>query len=193
MKKLFIKILQKEIWEIIPWLTIHGQAAPYGVLNERAIRASAGIMLIVGMLTFFVVYSTKNFSLLYPTLWVFWLQFFITVFFGTKYAPFSFLGRLLVRKQQPDYVWAVQKRFAWLLWLIMASTMAIVTLGFGITGTLPFVICSLCLSFMWLESAAGICVWCKIYGFLLKKWIISEPTHRPACPGWACSIHLRGK
>lgn len=191
MKKIFKNILNTEIWEIIPGLTIHGQPAPYGVLNERAIRASAGIMLVVGMLTFFAVLSSKNFSLLYPTLWVFWLQFFITVFFGTKYAPFSVLGRTLVRKQQPDYVWAVQKRFAWFLWLIMATTMAIVTLGFGVTGTLPFIICGTCLTFMWLESAAGICVWCKIYGFLLAKWIIAKPVHRPACPGWACSINLK--
>lgn len=191
MKKILKIILKKEIWEIIPGLMIHGQPAPYWVINERAVRASAGMMLVIGMITIFAVYSTKNFALLNPTLWVFWLQFFITVFFGTKYAPFSVLGRVLVRKQQPDYVWAVQKRFAWLLWLIMASAMAIVTLGFGVTGTIPFLICGTCLTFMWLESAAGICVWCKIYGFLLKKWIIAQPTHRPACPGGACSINLQ--
>jgi len=191
MKNLFVKILRKEIGEVIPGLTIYGQPAPYGVLNERAIRASAGIMLMIGIFTFFAVYSTKDFTLLYPTLWLFWLQFFITVFFGTKYAPFSFLGRLLVHRQQPDYVWAVQKRFAWLLWLIMASTMALVTLGFGMTGTVPFIICAICLTFMWLESAAGICVWCKIYNFLLKKWVITQPEYKPACPGGACSIPLK--
>lgn len=191
MKKIFKHILNTEIWEVIPGLMIYGQPAPYGVLNERAIRASAGIMLVIGMLTFFAVYSTKNFSLLYPTLAIFWLQFFTAVFFGIKYAPFSILGRLLVRKQQPDYVWAVQKRFAWFLWLIMATAMAIVTLGFWITGTIPFIICAICLTFMWLESAAGICVWCKIYWFLLSKWIIAKPVHRPACPGGACSINLK--
>jgi len=190
MKKIFQNILSTEIWEIIPELKIHGQPAPYSVLNERAIRASAGIMLVVGMLTFFAVYSSKDFALLYPTLWIFWLQFFITVFFGTRYAPFSALGRFLVRKQRPDYVWAIQKRFSWLLGLIMASAMAVVTLGFGITGTIPFIICWTCLTLMWLESAAGICIWCKIYGFLLDKWIISKPEYKPACPGWTCSINF---
>lgn len=191
MKKIFKKILAFEIWEVIPWLKIYGNPAPYWVLNEREIRAAAGIMLVIGMITFFAVYSTKDFSLLYPTLWVFWLQFFITVFFWTRYAPFSVLGRLLVRKQQPDYVWAVQKRFAWLLWLIMASSMVIVTLGFGITGSVPFIICGICLTFMWLESAAGICIGCKIYWFLLNKWYIAQPIHRPACPGGSCSINLQ--
>jgi len=74
---------------------IHGQPAPYGVLNERAIRASAGIMLVIGMLTFFAVYSTKNFSLLYPTLWVFWLQFFITVFFWDKICSIFYFRELI--------------------------------------------------------------------------------------------------
>jgi len=181
-------MLNKEIGEVIPNLEIHWVKAPYGVLNERAIRASAGIMFVVWMITFFIVFSTKDFSLLYPTVIVFWVQFFITVFFGTKFAPFSILGRLLVKKQQPDYVGAIQKRFAWALWLMMASIMLIVTAWFWFTGAVPMSICFVCLSFMWLESAAGICVGCKIYGYLLKKWLIKKPTYRPACPGGACSI-----
>jgi len=35
---------KKEIGQIIPGLEIAGKPAPYGVLNERAIRATAGIM-----------------------------------------------------------------------------------------------------------------------------------------------------
>lgn len=191
MKNIIKKILHKEIGQIIPGLEIHGSPAPYGVINERAIRATAGIMLIVGMITFFIVFSTKNFSLLLPTVIVFWIQFFITVFFWPKYAPFSVLGRLLVSKQKPDYVWAVQKRFAWALGLLMASTMLFVTMVLWISGVLPMAICMTCLSLMWFESAAGICVWCKIYIFLLKKELIQTPIHRPACPGGACSISLK--
>lgn len=190
MKKIFSNILKKEIGQIIPNLEIAGVPAPYGVINERAIRATAGIMLVIWMITFFFVFSTKNFNLLYPTVIFFWIQFFVTVFFWPKYAPFSILWRALVSKQKPEYVGAIQKRFAWTLGLIMTTSMLIITFGFGISWAFPMAICMICLTFMWLESAAGICVWCKIYGYLLAKKYIAEPVYRPACPGWACSINF---
>ena len=193
MKKILKKILSKEIGQVIPDLQINGVPAPYGVVNERAVRATAGIMLIIGMITFFLVFSTKNFNYLYPTVFAFWIQFFITVFFGPKYAPFSFLGRLLVRKQKPEYVGAIQKRFAWGIGLVMATIMLLVTMGLGIYGTIPMALCMVCLAFMWLESAAGICVGCKIYGFLMEKWFITKPVYRPACPGGACTLHFGKK
>lgn len=124
------KIIWKDIGNIIPNLEIEWEKIKYWVLNERAIRASAWVMFLIWILTFFYVFTTKNFLGLYPTLIAFWLQFFITVFFGTKYAPFSIIGRNLVKKQKPEYVWAIQKRFAWFLWLIMATIMFIVTLWF---------------------------------------------------------------
>ncbi len=186
-------LFKKEIWQVIPDLKIHWKPAPYGVINERAIRATAWIMFTLGLITFFIVFSTKNFTLLYPTLAAFWIQFFITVFFWPQYAPFSIIGRWIVSKQQPEYVWAIQKRFAWGIGLVMATTMFLVTAVWGITGMIPMSICLVCLSFMWLESAAGICVWCKIYGWLLSKGYIQTPEHKPACPGWACSLDFSQK
>ena len=89
---------------IIPGLQIDGVDAPYPVFNERAIRATAGSMMLVGFITFVVVYTTKNYLYLYPTVGLFWLQFAISILWGTKYAPFSALGTLLVSKQKPEYV-----------------------------------------------------------------------------------------
>ncbi len=37
---------------VIPGLMIHGKPAPYPVLNERAIRAGAGIVFAFGMFSF---------------------------------------------------------------------------------------------------------------------------------------------
>jgi hypothetical protein len=71
---------------------------------------------------------------------------------------------------------------------LMATAMLIVTVWFGIKWYAPFAICMTCLFFMWMESALGICVGCKIYYWLIKLGILKEPEHRPACPGWACSI-----
>jgi hypothetical protein len=39
----------------------------------------------------------------------------------------SILGSFMVKKQKPDYVGAIQKRFAWLIGLLMATAMLIVT------------------------------------------------------------------
>lgn len=184
-------ILQKEIWEIIPNLEIHWEKAPYWVLNERAIRATAWIMMLIWVITFFLVFTTKNFNYLYPTVIAFWIQFFVSVFFGPKYAPFSIIWKFLVKNQRPEYVWAIQKRFAWAIWLFMASLMLILTAIFSITWIIPIIICFICLAFMWLESAVWICVWCKIYYFLVDKNIIKKPEYRPACPGWVCSINKK--
>lgn len=163
------KFLQKEIGEIIPNLEIHWEKAPYWVLNERAIRATAWIMFLVWIITFYVVFMTKNFNYLYPTLIAFWLQFFISIFFWPKYAPFSIIWKFLVKNQRPEYVGAIQKKFAWGIGLCLATIMMILTIGFQVTGIIPFSICFICLAFMWLESAIGICVWCKIYYFLVNK------------------------
>lgn len=176
------------LWKIIPWLTIHWKPAPYPVLNERAIRATAWLMMLIGFITFVIVFTTKNYDYLYPTVILFFLQFAITIFHGTDYAPFSFFWRLMVHNQKPEYVWAIQKRFAWSIWLAMATAMLIITAWFGITGTVPFAICMICLFFMWMESALWICVGCKIYNWLMHLGRIPTPEHKPACPWWACAI-----
>lgn len=180
-------------WTTIPWLHIQGKPAPYPVLNERAIRATAGIMMLVWVVTFVIVFTTKEYTYLYPTLAAFWLQFFISVVWGPKRAPFSMLWRRVVRSQHPEYVGAIQKRFARWLGLAMATAMAIVTLGFGMTWPVPFAICMTCLFFMRMESALGICVGCKIYYGLIKLWWIPSPEHKPTCPWWACAVDFTKK
>lgn len=181
-------MFKKDFGEQIPGLQIDGKSAPYGVLNERAVRATAWIMFAVWLFTMLTTYYTKDFTLLtFVVIW-FFLDFFVKVFFGPKYSPLSTVWKFLVRKQKPEYVWAIQKRFAWTLGLIMSGTVIIITLIFWIQWILPLTLCSICLGLMWLETSVWICIWCKIYGFLLKKWIIPEPEHRPACPGWVCSL-----
>ncbi len=44
-------MIKKHIWHIIPDLQIHGAPAPYPVLNERAIRATAWLMFAIGIST----------------------------------------------------------------------------------------------------------------------------------------------
>ncbi len=160
----------------------------FGVVNEREVRAAAGIMFLLGILTFLTVLFTRDFTLLYVLVPLFWLDFLLKTVWQPKYSLFGFLGGRLVSGQRPEYVGAIQKRFAWGIGLILASIMLVFAIGFGVRGVLPLTICTVCLFFMWMEAALGICVGCKIYKFLLEKKILPEPKVLPTCPGGACSL-----
>lgn len=47
--------------KVIPGLMVHGKPAPYPVLNERAIRAGAGIVFAAGFFSFFQALYLGNF------------------------------------------------------------------------------------------------------------------------------------
>jgi hypothetical protein len=77
--------------------------------------------------------------------------------------------------QPPEWVSAKPKRFAWTLGLGMALAMTVIT-NIGIRGYLPRTICLICLTLMWMESALGLCLGCKVYGLLLRRgWIGADP------------------
>ena len=102
-------MFKKEIWEIIPNLKINWKLAPYGVLNENAIRRNALIIFILGLLTFFYTFITKDFfyfNILVPFLF---LDFFIKISIWPKYSFFSKISNFLVKNKKKEYVWAKQK------------------------------------------------------------------------------------
>jgi hypothetical protein len=181
-------MLKKEIWEIIPWLEINGKPALYPVLNERAVRVTAGIMFAIWFFTLLTTLHTKDYFLMHSVVVWFFIDFGIKVFWWPKYSPLSCIARWLVRKQTPEYVWAIQKRFAWAIGLAMSGLVAILTIGFGIYGYFILTLCILCLAFMCLESSVWYCVWCTIYALLLKKWILKTPENKPKCAGDACEM-----
>lgn len=174
--------------KIIPGLMIDGKPAPYPVINERAVRATAGIMFLIGISAFFTVFYTKNYQVISIIVPLFWLEFFLKVVFSPRLSLFGILGRWMVRKQKPEYVGVIQKRFAWTLGLILATAMAVVSLGFEIRGVVPMAICLTCLTFMYLETAFGICVGCKIYQALKARGFLKSHDVQPACPGGACAL-----
>ncbi len=174
--------------QIIPNLTIHGEPAPYPVVNERGIRATAGLMFVVGFSTFWYIFLTKDYTPMPYVVGLFWLEFFLKTVFAPKWSIFGLLGDFITKHQRPEYVGAIQKRFAWALGLAMATAMLIFAVFLEIRGWAPFAICVTCLFFMWLETSCGICVGCKIYNWLLQKGVIPQPEVKPACPGGVCSI-----
>jgi hypothetical protein len=173
---------------VIPGLTINGQPAPYPVLNERAVRAGAGILFVLGFFAFMQAFYLREFLFIEVFVVLFFIDFLLKVVVGTKFSPISFVANLIVANQTPEYVGAIQKRFAWSIGLVLAGTMMILMFGFGVQGWPNLLICGVCLTFMFFETAFGICIGCKIYAGLLALGVMKEPVHRPACPGNVCSI-----
>jgi Domain of unknown function (DUF4395) len=174
--------------KVIPGLMVHGKPAPYPVLNERAIRAGAGIVFAAGFFSFFQALYLGNFFFLKLLVPFLFFDFLMKVVVGIRFSPMSQLANWIVRAQQSEWVGAVQKRFAWSIGLVLSGTMMLLLYVFEVRGWPNLTICSICLTFMFMESAFGICVGCKIYNWLMKKGIIETPEYKPACPGNVCSI-----
>ncbi|MDH5532985.1 MAG: DUF4395 domain-containing protein [Candidatus Pacebacteria bacterium] len=184
MNKLFVP--NEEFGQIIPDLKINGKDAPYPVVNDRAVRATAGIMLFIGVFTFFYTFSTWDFTMLKFVLPTFFLDFLLKVSRGPKYSIYGFLSRPLISNQKPEYCGAIQKRFAWSIGLSVSSIMILLIFVLKMETIVPLLICALCLFMMWLESTMGICVGCYIYNGLIKAGIVKRPKFHPACPGGVC-------
>lgn len=185
--------MSKPYGEIIPDLVIDDRPAHYPVVNERSVRAAAGIMFLVGSAVVAYILITRDFLPFYVYISVMWVEFFLKVAFAPKYSIFGTLGNFFVRNLPPEYVGAVQKRFAWTLGLTLLTVIAALLLVFHIRGLPPLVLFGVCLYFMWMQAALGVCIGCTIYKALLERDIIKNPEERPACPGGACDIEEEGK
>jgi len=141
---------------------------PIAVLNEREIRASAGILFLFIFIGLMLIIFKNDFLLVKYTVTIFLTDFLIRVFINPKYAPSLIIGRMIVRNQTPEYVGARQKRFAWIIGLFLSATMftflVIVNAYSPITGFG----CLFCLIFLFFESAFGICIGCKFYSLIYK-------------------------
>lgn len=154
------------------------------VLNEREIRASAGILFLATFLSLMFIIFRGNFVPLKYTLLVFLGDFLIRVLFNPKFAPTLVLARLIVRNQKPEYVGAPQKRFAWIIGVVLASTMFIFFIVLNSYCYLTGIICLICLIFLFFESAFGICLGCMFYPLFFKK-------KTKYCPGDVCEVKKR--
>src|SRR4030095_13418573 len=95
------------------------------VLNEREIRAAAGILFLATFISAMFVVFKNNFLPIKYILTVFLADFIIRVFINPKFSPTLIIGRLIVSNQTPEYVGAQQKKFAWVIGVILSATMFI--------------------------------------------------------------------
>ncbi len=149
------------------------------VLNERAVRASAGILFFLAIIAFMNAWLTGNFQPTRVFVVGFLIDFTLRIFVNPRYAPSLILGQWVVRKQQPDYVGAPQKRFAWAIGFVLVLTMLYLVVLNNVIGPINLIVCSLCLILLFFETAFGICIGCKVYNLFNKE-------KAQLCPGAVC-------
>lgn len=151
------------------------------VLNEREIRAAAGILFLIMFISIQVVLFNGNFLLLKYAITIFLTDIAIRVFVNPKFSPSLIIGRLIVRNQVPEYVGAQQKKFAWIIGVVLATTMFILLVVVNSFSPITVTICLICLIFLFFETAFGICLGCKFYSMLYKE-------KAQYCPGEVCDV-----
>jgi len=149
------------------------------VLNEREIRASAGILFLLLFISLMMILFKGNFLLIKYGITLFLTDFIIRVFINPKFSPTLIIGRLIVGNQTPEYVWSAPKKFAWIIGLVLASTMFILMVVVNSYSPITGIICLICLIFLFFESVFGICLGCMFYPLFFKE----KPQ---LCPGEVC-------
>lgn len=154
------------------------------VLNEREIRAAAGILFLMMFIAILNVIYTGNFLLLKYAVILFLTDILIRVFINPRFSPTLIIGRLIVRNQVPEYVGAQQKKFAWIIGVILALTMFVLLVVVNSQSPITGLICFICLIFLFFESAFGLCLGCKLYSLFYKE-------KAQYCPGEVCELKDR--
>jgi hypothetical protein len=154
------------------------------VLNEREIRASAGILFLATFMSLMLIIFKNNFLPIKYIITLFLTDFIIRVFVSPRFSPTLVIGRLIVRNQVPEYVGAQQKRFAWIIGAALSAIMFVFMVILNSYSPITGIICLTCLVFLFFESAFGICLGCKFYSLFHKE-------KAQYCPGEVCDVRSK--
>src|SRR5438045_9764513 len=94
------------------------------------------------------VLFTNNFLPIKYVLTAFLTDFIIRVFINPKFSPTLIIGRLIVSNQVPEYVGAQQKKFAWIIGILLSATMFILMVLIKSYSPITGIICLICLVFL---------------------------------------------
>ncbi|MDH6532850.1 hypothetical protein M2119_001087 [Aurantimicrobium minutum] len=150
------------------------------VFNEREVRASAGILFIIGFSAYLIAWTTGIMQPLRAFGMLFMIDMVIRLFLTPRYSPTLAVARMIVRNQRPEFVGAPQKRFAWGLGLGIALPTCLALGVFNAPNAVALVMCGICMAVLFLETAFGICVGCE----LQKRFSRTAPQY---CPGDSCN------
>jgi hypothetical protein len=151
------------------------------VLNEREIRAAAGILFFATFLSLMFILFKGNFVPIKYIITFFFADFLIRVFINPAFSPTLIFARLIVRNQTPEYVGAAQKKFAWIIGVVLSATMFFFFIIVNAYSAITGIICLFCLIFLFFESVFGICLGCKLYPLFFKNKV-------QYCPGEVCDV-----
>lgn len=163
----------------------------YKVLDERVMRGASGVLLFVAIIASINGFILKNFSVIPYFTGAIMLNFFIGVFINPKFSLAYIISKLIVGKQSPLLIGAIQKRFAWSLGFSMVTVTFILSILLQGNPNLfgpVCMLCIICIALLYLESAFGVCVGCKLYFLAIKLKLLKEPKIRPNCSGDSCKI-----
>jgi hypothetical protein len=200
-------------WRKIKWVSQKWDK--YGFVNETEVRIATWIALVLGLISFSLVMLKWEFHITLFTVWAIWLDFILKIFIWPEFSIFWSIIRPFIKNKEKLWVWAVQKRFAWTIWLILSTFVmfCLLILGWYILWESPTIIwiiktinlniinntlfvtpmnpavlaCVLCIIFMWFETVVWFCVWCAMYKSLVSYWIIKRYKWQN-CINWACEI-----
>ena len=153
------------------------------VLNEREARAAAGILFAIGILSLMNAVALGHVIVTKFFISFFTFDFFMRVL-QPRYSPSLLLGRFFVQNQRPEYVGAIQKRFAWAIGLMLAIPMFYLLVIDFQPNPIKVLVCMVCLLLLFLESAFSICIGCKLFELFKKDPV----TH---CPGGVCEMRVK--
>ena len=154
------------------------------VLNEREIRASAGILFLGMFISLMLILFKGNFLVIKYFIILFLIDMLIRVFVNPKFSPFLIIGRIIVSKQVPEYVGAPQKKFAWKIGILLASLMFTLLVVLNSYSIITGLGCLICLIFLFFESAFGICLGCLIFPLFYKD-------KAKYCAGEVCEVRVK--
>ncbi len=200
-------------WTKVKWLSQKWDK--YGFVNETEIRIATGLALVLWVFSFVIVLFKWNFEVALYSVWILRLDFVLKTIFWAKFSILWIIVRPFIKSKEKLWVWAVQKRFAWSIGLVLSSFVmycilllweyvhvdapavlqAIQTLWINIsqnalivTPMNPAILaCVLCIIFMWFEAVVWYCVWCAIYKKLVEKGIMKEHIWQN-CVNGACEM-----
>ncbi len=154
------------------------------VLNEREIRAAAGILFLATFISLMFILFKENFVPIKYVVTLFLTDFIIRVFINPGFSPTLIIARLIVRNQTPEYVAAAQKKFAWIIGVVLSAIMFFFFIIVNAYSPITGIICLICLVFLFFETAFGICLGCLFYPLFFKD-------KAQYCPGEVCDVKQR--
>ncbi len=154
------------------------------VLNEREVRAAAGLYFSPLFISLMMALFKEDLTMVKYVITFFLTDFIVRIFINPKYSPSLILARLIVGRQNPEYVGAPQKKFAWWIGFVLAVLMFVHIVILNAYSEISGISCLLCLIFLFFESSFGICIGCKIYALINKGNV-------RYCPGEVCDPLVR--